>query len=115
MPSPNYDKPVDEDENVVKVNISPWMGMLGIALRQLSLIGGAAASIFGFLSAHDIKGLFAYFSTHEFLAAVCLFIGLSCIIYGHVREWFQKKKLFLISKLSPHQVKVEGTLPSQNS
>ena len=111
MNEPDYTRTADDDESVVKVNASPWGGWLAILLRQIGLMGGAVTAVFQFVAARDIKGLFQYITTHEFVAAVVLIVGAACLAWGHVKEWLAKKKLLLVSTLRPREVEVTGTLP----
>lgn len=111
MQTPDYAKPVDEDETTVKINASPYGAWLGIFFRQLSLMGGAITALWQFVSARDIRGLFQFMATHEFIAFIILAISLAAFLYGYVREWLHKKKLLIVKMLRPRQVEVTGTLP----
>lgn len=90
---PDYTKAVEDDPAVVKLNASPVTAWVGVAFRQLALVGGSLATISQFVKVHDIRGLFTYMATHEFLATIAVIIGLGSVIYGYVREWLKKQEL----------------------
>lgn len=108
---PDYNKPTDEDEATVRINASPYGAMLGIFFRQLSLMGGAITALWQFASARDIRGLFQFMATHEFIAFVILAISIVAFLYGYVREWLHKKVLLITAALNPHEIEIVGTLP----
>ena len=103
---PDYNTPLDEDQSVVKINASPVNGWLAIFLRQIALVGSSFATIFSFLSAGDIRGLFTYLGTHEFIAMTCLVITLAVSAWAYVKEWLHKKKLVLAATTPPSQVEI---------
>jgi len=101
---PDYDKPLDEDPAVLKVNASASVALLGVALRQIGLIGGGVASIYSYLGAHDIKGLFTYLGSHEFLVIVLMLGGFVATAWGYVTAWTHKKLLREVADTKPSDI-----------
>lgn len=101
---PDYNKPLDEDPAVVKVNSSPSVALLGVALRQIGLVGGGVASIYSYLDAHDIRGLFTYLGSHEFLVILLMIGGFVATAWGYVNAWLHKKKLTEVADTSPSNI-----------
>lgn len=102
--TPNYEVPLDQDPSVVKVPVNGNWTFFTLALRQVGFMGGVVASLFQFLSARDLKGLFLYLTTHEFVAAVAIVVGFAVTFWAYVREWIHKKKVKLLAMTHPDDV-----------
>lgn len=98
----------DETQPPLVVNSSPWLSIVGIALRQIGLIGGSITTLFNLLSAHDIRGIFDYISGSEFFLALGVATTLVIAGYGYVREWLSRKKLVKVANADPDNVVVKG-------
>ena len=110
LPPPG-DIPTFEDPPVttkpVVVYSSPVPAILGVALRQVGLMGASVTTLVSLISARDLRGLFDFIASHEFLAFIAMAMGLAILLWGQVRELRIWKKLVKLVDEVPDDV---GTL-----
>jgi len=96
----------------IVVQPSSWPEIMGIAMRQLGLIGGGIVSLIGFMSAHDLAGFFRYIREDEGYAFVGAAVTVAVAAYGYFRAWRAKQKLLAITCAAPDCVAVvKGAVP----
>lgn len=94
------------------INPNPWPEIIGVAARQVGMIGGAVVSLFGFVSAHDLSGLFAYVRSDDGIAAFGAMTTVGIAGYGYFRAWKARHKLVRAARAAPNDkfvVKGEAT------
>lgn len=77
----------------VKVYSSPIPAIIGVFFRQLGLMGASITTLVTLVSQRDIRGLFDYIASHEFIAFLAMAVGLGCLLWGYIRELAVWKKL----------------------
>lgn len=70
----------------VVVYSSPLPAIVGVFFRQLGLMGAAITTLGTLIGQRDLRGLFDYIATHEFLAFLAMALGLLVMLWGYVRE-----------------------------
>lgn len=92
------------------IDPNPWPEIIGVAARQVGMIGGAVVSLFGFVSARDLSGLFAYIRSEDGVAAFGALTTVTLLGWGYVRAWRARHKLVKIAHAAPDSVAVvKGT------
>lgn len=94
----------------VEVYSSPLPAIVGVFFRQLGLMGASITTLISLISARDLRGLFDFISSHEFLAFLAMALGLAILLWGQVRELSIWKKLVKLVDEVPDSV---GTLVDQ--
>lgn len=95
--------PTTVDEPI-KVYASPLPVLVGVFLRQLGLMGAAVTTLVSLISQRDLRGLFDYIASHEFLAFLAMAVGLACLLWGQVRELRIWKKLAILVDEVPDEI-----------
>lgn len=93
-----------KDPKPITVSPSPVMPMVGVLLRQIALMGGALATLFTLFSERDIRGLFDYIGTDEFLSFTLMLVGLASLLWGQFRELRIWKKLVTLAEEVPDEI-----------
>lgn len=88
----------------IAVANSPTFLVLGVLLRQLALIGGSITTLFGLLSARDIRGLFDYIGGSEFLLMIATVVTVITLFWGWFRELKAWKKLVTLEQWVPNSI-----------
>ena len=83
---------------------SPTFLVLGVVLRQLALIGGSITTLFSFLSARDIRGLFDYIGGSEFILMIAAVVTFGTMFWGWFRELKAWKKLVTLEEWVPNSI-----------
>lgn len=99
--------PIVVDPNVLGASVA-------MGIRQIALVGGGAAAVWGSYSSHDWTGLFAYLASDGMGAALVALATIGVFAYGQVRMWRDKlDTLYMARKVddSVAVVKGEGTTP----
>lgn len=86
-----------EDNTPIKVYSSPLPAILGVFFRQLGLMGASITTLVTLVSQRDIRGLFDYIASHEFIAFLAMAVGLGCLLWGHIRELKVWRKLVTLA------------------
>lgn len=88
----------------IEVRPSPVLPLLGVLFRQLGLIGGGITTLFTLFSARDIRGIFDYIRGDEFFIVVTVIFGITCTLWGWIRELKGWKKLVTMAELLPDEI-----------
>lgn len=81
----------------VKVYSSPIPAIVGVFFRQLGLMGASITTLVTLVSQRDIRGLFDYIASHEFIAFLAMAVGLGCLLWGYIRELKVWRKLVTLA------------------
>lgn len=90
----------------IQVNPSPWPEIIGVAARQIGLIGGGIVSLLGFVRGKDLAGLFAYIRGDDGVAFAGAAATVGLMFYGYYRAWRARRKLVKIAAEAPDAVAV---------
>lgn len=77
----------------VQVYSSPLPAIVGVFFRQLGLMGASITTLVSLISARDLRGLFDFIASHEFLAFLAMALGLAILLWGYIRELYVWRKL----------------------
>lgn len=104
-----------ENPQQIVVQKSAAISLLGVAFRQIGLIGGSITTLFSLVSAHDIRGLFDYLGGSEFFLVVGIVITLGVAVWGYVRSWISHKQKLIMARIVPDRVAVvvDKVLPTK--
>jgi hypothetical protein len=94
----------------VVVYSSPVPAIVGVFFRQVGLMGASITTLVSLISARDLRGLFDFVASHEFLAFLAMAAGLAILLWGYVRELRIWKKLVTLVDEVPDSV---GTVVDQ--
>lgn len=90
---------------------------IAMAVRQVALVGGGAASAIGFVNQKDWVGLFGYFASDGVAAVFVAFMTIGVFVYGHIKLWRDKRNAVRMARSASNSVAVvkgdtpEGTTP----
>lgn len=89
-----------------QINPSALATHAPVLLRQLLLVAGGAATAIGFLSGHDLRGLWLWLHTEEFAAVFAAAVPFATIAYGQWRAHTDRVRLVTITEAAPDSVAV---------
>lgn len=93
-------------EKPYEINPSAVMAQAPVLLRQILLVLGGMGAVFGFLSARDIAGLWAYLQSEQFVPVFMAAAGGASLLYGQWKAHRDRVRLVVLGKNVPDDVAV---------
>lgn len=98
--------PKKDENGAYVINPSAIATQAPVLLRQILLVAGGVAAVFGFLSTKDIQGLYNYARSEEFVPVFVALAGLVSLFWGQGKAFFDRVRLVAIGRRTPDSVAV---------
>ena len=89
-----------------QINPSALAAHIPVLIRQVLLVVGGVIAAVGFLSRHDMAGLWAYLQTDEFATIAATAVTLGSLAWGQWKAYKDRARLVTIAQSAPDNVAV---------